>query len=289
MRLLGFPQEQGVVPGRLHGVGGDQDAVEGQWLQQRPEVRDLVRLAGFRNLVLGDDQAGDVGDGGEQVHLLVLAGLGELAFLAVHGHSGPGGDVPAIPGRRRLARDAPGAGGTSRRRVPRGSWPRQAVSASAFPASLPSRAVRPRGARHTRPGSRDPAPSRRGPRTGRPRIRRGPAASAACPAWMRTARRAARSAGYPAAVRGQHVLVPACRRLRDRQRAAQRRRHSRDQHRGQRGQRMPLSPRLARIGQPPLQHRPHRYRIGAAPAGRWRRMQRASHDEDTGAVKAVPG
>ena len=196
MRLLGFPQEEGVVPGRLHGVGGDQDAVEGQWLQQRPEVRDLVRLAGFRDLVLGDDQAGDVGDGGEQVHLLPAAGLGELAFLAVDGHSGAGGDAPAIPGRSRVQ---PGMGrvraGTSRRRVPRGSSPRPAASASAFPASLPSRAVHLRGARHTLPGSRDPAPSRRGPRTGRPRIRRGPAASRACPAWRRTARRAARSAG----------------------------------------------------------------------------------------------
>ena len=95
MCVLDLAQEAGVVPGRLHGVGRDQDIVQGQRLQQRPEVGDLVGLAGFRDPVLGDDQARDVGDG-EQVHLLVLAGLGELAFLAVHGGGAAGGHVPGI-------------------------------------------------------------------------------------------------------------------------------------------------------------------------------------------------
>ena len=195
MRLLGFPQEEGVVPGRLHGVGGDRDAVEGQWLQQRPEVRDLVRLAGFRNLVLGDDQAGDVGDGGEQVHLLPAARPWRAC-------------VPCRPrpqrggrGRAHHPRSQPVQPGMGRVRAEPAvaAFPAEALRRHglrfAFPASLPSRAVRLRGARHTLPGSRDPAPSRRGPRTGRPRIRRGPAAPRACPAWRRTARRAARSAG----------------------------------------------------------------------------------------------
>jgi hypothetical protein len=42
--------------------------------------------------VLGFDQAGDAGDGGKQVHLLVLSGLRELAFLPVHADCAAGGD-----------------------------------------------------------------------------------------------------------------------------------------------------------------------------------------------------
>jgi hypothetical protein len=41
-------------------------ARSGQRIQERPEVRDLVRLPGFRDPVLGDDQIGDVGDRGER-------------------------------------------------------------------------------------------------------------------------------------------------------------------------------------------------------------------------------
>ncbi|MGH3181598.1 MAG: hypothetical protein ACRDOE_06805, partial [Streptosporangiaceae bacterium] len=37
-----------------------------------------------------------MGDGGEQVHLLVPASLGELALFPVHGGRGPGGRVAGI-------------------------------------------------------------------------------------------------------------------------------------------------------------------------------------------------
>ena len=50
--------------------------------QQQPEVGDLVRRAGLGHLVLADHQSGDVGNCGEQVHLLLPARRGQLAFLA---------------------------------------------------------------------------------------------------------------------------------------------------------------------------------------------------------------
>jgi len=89
-----------------------------------------------------------------------------------------------------------------------------------------------------------------------------------------------------AAVPGQHVLVPA-RRLRDRLRPAVPGRHARDHHRYQRRPRMPLPPRLPRIGQ----ETPPATPAGTpgpvpVPAGMWR-MRPAGHDEDTGVVLSV--
>jgi hypothetical protein len=88
-------------------------------------------------------------------------------------------------------------------------------------------------------------------------------------------------------VPGQHVLVPA-RRLRDRLRPAVPGRHARDHHRYQRRQRMPLSPAASadRSGDPPATPAWTRDPVPVA-AGRRRRMQPASHDEDTGVVLSV--
>ena len=248
---------------------------------------DLVRLPGLGNLVLADDQAGDVGDHGEQVHFPLPAGLGELAFLAVHGGRGPGGHVSWIAGHGPgPARDGPGARGTSRRRAPRGNSPRPAASASFSSGFPPACAVLPHGTRRGRDrgverggghargqGSlelvgvqqpREPVQHRGGRRDPQP----GPRAD-------------------PAAVPGQRVLVPARRGLRDRQRPAVRGRHARDQHRYQRGQRMPLPPPAPRIGQEAVQRSRSGTGPGAAPAGKWRLMQSVSHDEATGAVLSV--
>ena len=191
--VLDLPEEERVVPGRLHRVRCDQDPVEGQRLQQRPEVGDLVRLPGLGDLVLADDQAGDVGDHSEQVHLLVPAGLGELAFLAVHGGRGPGGHVPWIavygrvqPGMGRVRAEPAVAAllaETRRgRRLPLPFLPVFLLPALFF--------------RHgTRPGPRGRARRRPRTRTGQPRARRRPAVSGAGPASRRTAGPAARSAG----------------------------------------------------------------------------------------------
>ena len=64
----------------------------------------------------------------------------------------------------------------------------------------------------------------------------------------------------PAAVRLQHVLVPAGGGLRDRQHPGARRRDASDQHRYQRRQRVPPAPRLPLIGQPLRQRLPERHR-----------------------------
>ena len=144
------------------------------------------------------------------------------------------------------------------------------------------------GGRSTRPGSRDRARPAPGTRTAPPRTHRRPTASGA--GQHRGRRRDAQPGprADAAAVPGQHVLVPARRRLRDRLRPAVPGRHARDHHRYRRRQRMPLPPRLPRIGQ----ETPPATPAGTpgpvpVPAGRWRRMQPASHDEDTGVVLSV--
>jgi len=96
MGVPGFPQVERVLPVRLHGVARDDDAVERERGEQGPEVGDLVRLAGLRDLVLGDHDARHVGDGREQVHLPVPAGLGALALLPVHRDALACRDVPGI-------------------------------------------------------------------------------------------------------------------------------------------------------------------------------------------------
>ena len=107
--MLDLARVAGVVPGRLHRVRGDNGAAQRQRFQQRPEVRDLVRLPGLGDLVLADDQPGDVGDRPQQVHLLLPAGLGELAFLAVHRHRHPGRDVTGSPVTAGSSHGWPGA------------------------------------------------------------------------------------------------------------------------------------------------------------------------------------
>ena len=48
--MLDLARVAGVVPGRLHRVRGDNGAAQRQRFQQRPEVRDLVRLPGLGTL-----------------------------------------------------------------------------------------------------------------------------------------------------------------------------------------------------------------------------------------------
>jgi hypothetical protein len=100
MHVLLFPEEQGVVPARLHRVGRDQDIVQRERGEQRPEVADLVRLPGFGDPVLADHDPGHVGDRGEQVRLFVLAGFRALALLAVDGDRAARGHVPGIAAGR---------------------------------------------------------------------------------------------------------------------------------------------------------------------------------------------
>jgi hypothetical protein len=260
MGALDLAEEPGVVPVRLHRVGGDDGAVQRQRGQQRLEVADLVRLPGLGDLILGDHDARRVGDGGEQVHLLLPAGLRALALLAVHGDRVPGRDVPGIPGHGRV-----------QPRVQR-VRPEPAVL-PVFPEALrgrrlplplllrllpqlvpPVRGGRGRDLRvqrrvRQRPGQgglegvrvqalRDPVQ--------RPRR------------WRRPQ---ARRRADPAAVRGQQLLVPARRRLRDCQRALVPARRARCQHRYHRRQLMADPPPVLRISQPARQRPPQHPRL----------------------------
>ena len=264
VRVLDLPHEQGAVPVRLHRVRRDHGPVQRQRAQQRPEVADLVRLPGLRDLVLADHDAGDVGDRGEQVHLLLPAGLGALAFLAVDGDALACGNVPGIPACGRVQP------GVLRVRPEPAVLPflTEVLRGRRLPLlplllllALLLRAVR--GVRGRDRGIQRRAASGRGQR-GLELVR---VQQLAEPVQHRRGRRHPQPGPRvdPAAVRGQHLLVPARRRLRDRQRAAQRGRRARHQHRHQRRQRMPLPPRLARIGQPALQRLPQRHRIKHRP------------------------
>jgi hypothetical protein len=111
------------------------------------KVGDLVRLACFRDLVLGDHDARHAGDGREQVHLLLPAGLGALALLPVDRDALACGDVPGIAGDGGIE---PGVAGVRPEPavlafLPEGR-PDRAASASSSSAVLPARAAVPRGA-----------------------------------------------------------------------------------------------------------------------------------------------
>ena len=217
MRVLDLAHVAGVVPGRLHRVRRDNGAAQRQRFQQRLEVRDLVRLPGLGDLVLADDQPGDVGDRPQQVHLLLPAGLGELAFLAVHRHRHPGRDVTGVAGDRRVqprvagCRPEPAAGPGLAQRV-RGMWP-----------APPRRHVLPgRGTRGGRPGLRGRVQRRARHQPGQRRLQLIGIQVIAEPVQRRRRRRHP-PPGHradPAAVPGQHLLAPARGGLRNRQRAA---------------------------------------------------------------------
>jgi hypothetical protein len=99
VRVLGLAQEKGVVPGALHGVAGHDGPGERERGEQRPEVADLIRLAGLGDPVLGDDQARDVRDRREQVHLPAAALPRAPGLLAVHRDAATCRDVPRVPAR----------------------------------------------------------------------------------------------------------------------------------------------------------------------------------------------
>ena len=259
VRVLDGAEEQGVVPVCLHRVAGHDGAVQRQRGQQRPEVADLVRLAGLGDLVLRDHDAGGMGDGGEQVDFLLPAGLGALALLAVHGHGVPGRDMPRIPGDR-------------------GIQPRvQRVRPE--PAVLPLLAEAPRRRRLLLPlllllpqlllplrGGR--GRDLRGQR--RVRQRRGQGSlelirvQALRDPVQRPCRRRdpqPRRRADPATVGGQQLLVPARSRLRDRQRPPVPARRARHQHRYHRRQLMADPPPLPPVRQPRRQRPPQRPRL----------------------------
>jgi len=251
---------------RLHGVCRYQDALEGQGLQQRPEVGDLVGLPVLGDLVLGDDQAGTWVTAASRCTFFfppALASLRSLPSTAAAGRAGtcPGSPVTAASsqGWAGCARNQPSA--LSSRKLPAAGGFRFLFLrlTSFFP--LFFRAVRGAGGRdrgiergggHARgqrglelvgiQQPREPVQHRGGRRDPQP----GPRADAA-------------------AVPGQYLLVPSRCGLRDRQRPAVPRRHARDQHRYQRGQRMPLSPPVPAVRQAPVQRLPHGHRIGCRP------------------------
>src|SRR5260370_3561765 len=94
LSVLYSPLEEGVLPGRLHRVRRDQDPVEGQRLQQRPEVGDLVRLPGLRDLVLADDQAGTWVTTASRCTFRFPPALASLRSLPSTAAAGPAGTCP---------------------------------------------------------------------------------------------------------------------------------------------------------------------------------------------------
>ncbi len=254
----------------LHRVRGDDHVLQGQRFQQRPEVGDLVGLAGLGDLVLADHQPGDVGDRAQQVHLLLPAGLGELAFLAVHGHRGPGRAVGRVAGDRRVQPRVAGSGpdqaagpGLAQRlggRRPPAPLLRPAAVLLACGGARGDPGCQRRVQRHRGQPRRQPGLQLIGVQQGRQPAQRGRRRRLVQPG-----RRVAAGA-----VRGQHLLVPARRRPGDRQDAGVPACHPRDQHRHQRAQRVPDPARLARIGQPGRQHLTQR-----RPRRRGRRQRRA--------------
>ena len=266
VRLLRRAQERGVVPVRLHGVRRDQDTVQRQRGQQRLEVGDLVGLARLCDPVLGDDQAGDVGDGGEQVHLLLPARLGELAFLPVHGDCLAGGHVPGITGHGRVQ---PGVQRVRPEPAVAALVP-EAARGRRLPPPLPAvflllallvpavRGVRGRDCGIER-GSGQGRRQRRLERVRRQELRE--------PVQRRGRRRGPQPGrrADPAAVHGQHLLAPAGRSLRDRQRPGMPGCRPRHRHRHQRRQPVPDAPRLPQVRQLPLQRLPQQHRIRRRP------------------------
>ena len=196
VRVLDLPEEQGVVPVRLHGVAGDDGPGDRQRREQRLEVADLVGLPGFRDPVLADHDPGHVGDGGEQVHLLVLAGLRALALLPVDGDSLARGNVPGIAAgcgfQPRVLRVRPEPAVLpllpERLRARRLPLPLLPLFLLLMPLFRAVRGIRGRD----RGIQREHRPR---PPTARPRTRRDPAVSRAGPASTPTAPPASRSAG----------------------------------------------------------------------------------------------
>ena len=225
-----------------------------------------LALPDFANSVLGDDQARDVGDGGEQVHLLVLAGLGELAFLAVHGGGAAGGHVPGIrqhgriqPGMQRV-RAEPAVPSLLPEALPGRRLPLPLLPVL-IPGALLFRAVRGvRGRdRGIERGLRDARGQRGLEPVGIDHLRQ--------PAQRRCRRRDPQPGprGHPAAVHGQHVLIPPRRGLRDRQRPAEPGRRPCHRHRDQRRQLVPDPVQPPQVRQPPGQRLPEPHRIRGRP------------------------
>jgi hypothetical protein len=100
----------GVGPSRLHGIGGDQDTLQRQRLEQRLEVAGLVGFPPLGDPVLADHQPADVGDRGQQMHRGLPAGLGAFAFFAVYRDRRAGGDMTGFTSQRRVQPGMPRRG-----------------------------------------------------------------------------------------------------------------------------------------------------------------------------------
>ena len=199
---LDLARVAGVVPGRLHRVRGDNGAAQRQRFQQRLEVRYLVRLPGLGDLVAADHQPGDVGDRPQQVHLLLPAGLGELAFLAVHRHRHPGRDVTWFAGDRRVQPRVAGCRPDQPSAGSRAARPRHAAGAAAPPCAAGPRHAR--AARDCAAGSSAaPATSPVSAASSSSGSRRSPSRSTSTP----TAHPPPGHRAHPAAVPGQHLLA----------------------------------------------------------------------------------
>ena len=288
VRVLRLPEEERVVPVRLHGVAGDDGAVQRQRGQQRLEVADLVGLPGLRDLILGDHDARDVGDRGEQVHFLLPAGLGELALLpstatpwragtwpgspqaagSSHGCSGCGRNQPSS----RSSRNFSAAGGFGFLFFRRSSFPRCcsarcAAYAAGTAGSSAAAATAADSAASSSSASSSLAslPSIDADGDARTPVRgQVQQPCAASTSWSQPAAACATASGPLSAAAAPAAIT--------------------DTSDGS-GCRFPRALRES-VSRPSSDSR-RDTGSSTAPAGRWRRMQSVSHDEDAGAVKAV--
>ena len=127
MRVLDLARVAGVVPVACIASAVTTAPRSGSGSSSGLKCVTSFAFPDLATLFLADDQPGDVGDRPKQVHLLLPAGLGELAFLAVHRHRHPGRDVTGVAGDRRVqprvagCRPEPAAGPGLAQRV-RGMW-----------------------------------------------------------------------------------------------------------------------------------------------------------------------
>ncbi len=220
-------------------------------------------LPALATLSWGDDQAGNVRDGGEQVHLLLPARFRALALLAVHRDRAARGHVPGIPAHSGIepwmgrVRPEPAVLAL----LPEGRRSRRLL----FPLLPPFPLLcllfgAVRGIRGRDAGiQRDPGHGRRD--SGLELV--GIEQELSQPVQHRRRRRDPLPGprAHPAAMRGQNLLAPARRCQRRLQRPAIPARRGPGRHRHQGHQFMPLPPVLPRIGQPPFQRLPERDRI----------------------------
>ena len=145
VRLLAGDQELGGLGVGLEGVGGDHDAGEVQWGQQRGEGGDLLGRAA--DLVLGQHRAAGVVHRRQQVHRAAVAvwWVGAAQRLAVDRHRPPPAGSAGPGPRSRSASQAPTA--TASASTSRRARVRRMVASAGTPGGRGRR-----GGRRARPG-----------------------------------------------------------------------------------------------------------------------------------------